>query len=103
MLWRDIGYLCTEKTTLDTLRKPQKTIVKKEVFCNEKGVKRNEFYQAQAQGIRPELCVEIKACDYNRETYFEYNGVLYRILRTYPVKNENLEMICTALVVQNEQ
>ena len=46
MLWREIGYLCSEKETLDSLGKPFKTFEKKEVFCNEKGVKRNEFYQA---------------------------------------------------------
>ena len=44
------------------------------------------------------LCVEIKAIDYNREGHFEYNGVMYRVIRTYPVKNECLELICQALV-----
>lgn len=101
MLWREIGYLCVEEERLDKLRKPYKTYSKREVFCNEKGIKRNEFYQAQAQGFKPELCIEISACEYNRESHFEYNGVMYRILRTYPVKGEKLEMICTALVVQN--
>ena len=43
MLWREIGYLCTEIEQLDSLGKPYKTFEKKEVFCNEKGVKRNEF------------------------------------------------------------
>lgn len=101
MIWRDIGFLCTVTETLDALRKPQKTFTKREVFFNEKGVKRNEFYQAQAQGIRPELCIEVKACEYNREEYFEFDGTMYRIMRTYPVKGENLEIICTALVVEN--
>ena len=98
MLWREIGYLCEESEQLGSLGKPYKTFIKREVFCNEKGVKRNEFYQAQAQGYRPELCVEIKAIDYNRENHFEYNGVMYRVIRTYPVKNECLELICQALV-----
>lgn len=98
MLWREIGYLCTEIEQLDSLGKPYKIFEKKEVFCNEKGVKRNEFYQAQAQGYRPELCVEIREFDYEREGHFEYNGTMYRIIRTYPVKNECLELICQALV-----
>lgn len=98
MLFRDIGYLCTEVEKLDSLRKPYKVYEKQEVFLNEKGVKRNEFYQACAQGYRPELCVEIRAADYNRETHLEYDGVMYRILRSYPVKNECLELICISLV-----
>lgn len=98
MLWREIGYLCKETEKLDTLGKPYKIFEKREVFCNEKGVKRNEFYQAQAQGYRPELCVEIREADYEREGHFEYNGTMYRVIRTYPVKNECLELICQALV-----
>lgn len=102
MLWREIGYLCTEKEELDSLRKPYKKMQKREVFCNEKGIKRSEFYQAQAQGIRPELCVEIRQADYKNEGHFEFNGDMYRIIRTYPVKNECLELICQSLVSQGK-
>ena len=98
MSWRDIAYLCKEVEKLDSLRKPYKEYEKHEVFVNEKGVKRNEFYQASAQGYRPELCVEIRAADYHREAHIEYDGVMYRIIRSYPVKNECLELICQSLV-----
>lgn len=98
MLWRDICNLCVETELLDSLRKPYKTYSKKEVFCNVKGVKRNEFYQAQAQGYRPELCVEIRDVDYDRENHLEYDGRMYRVIRTYPVKNECIEIICQTLV-----
>ncbi len=74
---------------------------RREVYCNEKGVKRNEFYQAATAGVKPELCIEIKAAEYRREEYFEYDGVMYRIVRTYPVKNENLELILTTLVKED--
>lgn len=98
MLWRNVGFLCRETEATDALGKPYKTFVKTMVFCNEKGVKRSEFYQAQAQGYKPEICIELKACDYNREGHFEYGGIMYRIIRTYPVKNENIELTCQALV-----
>ena len=98
MLWREIGYLCKEVPTLDSLGKPHNTFTKKEVFCDEKGVKRSEFYQAQAQGYRPELCIVIRGEDYEREGHFEYKGTMYRVIRTYPVKNECIELICQALV-----
>ena len=94
MLWRDIGYLCKAVKKLDAMRRPTKTEY-------EKGIKRNEFYQAQTAGYKPELCVEIKASEYHKEEYFEYGGDMYRILRSYPTKAENLEIICTALVNEN--
>jgi SPP1 family predicted phage head-tail adaptor len=102
MLWRDIGYLCKAVKKLDAMRRPTKTeYEKREIFCNEKGIKRNEFYQAQTAGYKPELCVEIKASEYHKEEYFGYGGDMYRILRSYPTKAENLEIICTALVNEN--
>lgn len=84
------------------MRRPTKAgFERREVYCNEKGVKRNEFYQAATAGVKPELCIEIKAAEYQREEYFEYDGVIYRIVRTYPVKSENLELILAALVQDN--
>ena len=98
MLWREAGFLCKETESTDSLRKARKTYEKRQVLCNEKGVKRSEFYQAQAQGYRPELCVEIRQMEYRKESHFEYGGVMYRIIRTYPVKNECLELVCQSLV-----
>lgn len=98
MLWREICVLCRPVEKLDELRKPYKDFERREVFCNEKGVKRNEFYQGQAQGYRPELCLEIHASEYRKESHIEYNGDMYRVIRTYPVKNECLEIICQSLV-----
>lgn len=98
MYWRDIGYLCTEHEQLDSLGKPYKAFDKRKVYCNSKGVKRNEFYQAQAQGYRPELCVDVRESEYHHENHFEFGGVMYRIIRTYPVAREALELVCQALI-----
>lgn len=99
MYWRDIGYLCKPVTELDSTRRPKKvSYEKREVDCNEIGIKRQEFYQAAIAGIKPELCVEIRKAEYDKEKYFEYDDILYRIVRTYPVKNECLELICTTQV-----
>ena len=101
MYWREIGFLCRGIEKIDSLGKPYKEFDRREVFCNEKGVKRNEFYQAQAQGYRPELCIEIRESDYKGEGHIEYRGKMYRVIREYPVKNECLELICQALVIEN--
>ena len=98
MYWSDTGYLCKETQTFDKFKRPQKAgFEKREVLCNDKGVKRSEFYQAQAAGRKPELCVEIMACDYDKENYFEYDGTMYKIIRSYPVKGERIELVCEGL------
>lgn len=102
MYWRDIGYLCKANKHLDAMRRATNaSFERREVLCNSKGVKRNEFYQAAVAGVKPELCIEIKADEYQREAYFEYDGIMYSILRTYPVKNENLELILTTITKDN--
>ena len=102
MYWRDIGYLCKANKHLDAMRRATKSgFERREVPCNEKGIKRNEVYQAAVAGVKPELCIEIKADEYQREAYFEYKGIMYSIVRTYPVKNENLELILTTLTKDN--
>ena len=98
MYWSDVGYLCKEKQEFDKFNRPQKAgFERREVICNETGVKRSEFYQAQAAGRKPELCVEITADDYDNEKYFEYDGVMYKVLRSYPKKKEQIELVCEGL------
>ncbi len=102
MYWSDIGFLCKEKQTFDRFNRPQKVgFEKREVICNDKGVKRSEFYQAQAAGKKPELCVEIMAYEYENENYFEYEGVMYKILRSFPAKEEIIELVCEGLSAGN--
>ena len=103
MFWREVCTLIKTEEKLDRFNRPYKHAERRDVFCNEKGVKRNEFYQAQAQGYRPELCVEIKASEYNRETHIEYLGTVYRVIRSYPEKNECLELIAEATVAENRK
>ena len=102
MLWRDVGKLCTKQVGLDNLRRPIKKLIKKEIYCNKKSIRQSEFYQAMAQGIRPEIMFEIRFADYNNETHFEYENKLYRIIRTYTKNNEILELVCNSVVVDNE-
>lgn len=102
MYWSDVGYLCREICTFDKFNRPQKAgFEKREVLCNKTGVKRSEFYQAQAAGKKPELCVEIMACEYEGEVYFEYDDVMYKVLRSYPAKRESIELVCEGLAVGN--
>lgn len=100
MYWREIGYLCKKKTILDEMRRPKKGLEKKEVFCNKKSVRQGEFYQANAQGYKPEMMIEIRSMEYNCEEYFEIDKNIYRITRTYD-RGEIMELTLTSLVNEN--
>lgn len=41
-----------------------------------------EYYEANQQGIRPEVRLVISALSYNQETEFEYMGEKYSVIRT---------------------
>ena len=103
MLWRDIGYLIKETEKLDKFRKPYSETTRRLVYCNKKSIRQSEFYQAQAQGFKPELMFEIRSEEYRGEEYLDFNKKRYRILRTYDRNGELTELVCTSLVVENSQ
>ena len=54
----------------------------------------NEFYQAQAQGFKPELRLRTSSLNYNGEKELEYMGKTYTIIRTQtPIPDETI-LIC---------
>ncbi len=67
---------------------------RREVFCGIRSIGQKEFYQAHAVGLQPEIkFVLADYLDYNDETLVEYNGQLYRVLRTYRTGHE-IELVC---------
>ena len=103
MYWSDVGYLCTPIKGRDKFNRPTNEDFDKHfVICNIKGVKRTEFYQAQSVGYKPALTVEIMGIDYQGERYFEtVDGDMYKVLRTYPVKDERIELVCEGMTAGN--
>ena len=62
---------------------------KREVLCGVRSIGMKEFYSAHSTDFRPELkLVLADYLDYNDETLADFNGVRYRILRTYRVGQE---------------
>ena len=53
------------------------------VFANKKSVGFNEFFKAQAEGYTERLKFDVYSVEYDGQTVAEYEGVQYRILRTY--------------------
>ncbi|WP_297634763.1 phage head closure protein [uncultured Clostridium sp.] len=66
-----------------------------EVFCEEKSIKYNEFYQAQAQGFKPEIILILWLDDYNNEKYLKYEDVEYTVFRKYKIGKEKIELTLT--------
>lgn len=78
-----IAYLIAEDPGAHGVLDDFKEITRK-VYCNEKSVGQSEVYQARGTGLNPELKLILRhAFDYKGEKLLEYQGIRYRILRTY--------------------
>ncbi|MEF2819464.1 MAG: phage head closure protein [Clostridium sp.] len=64
------------------------------IYAKKKSITQSEFYQAQAQGFKPELKFEINSFEYEDNKKIRYKGRIYKILRTYEVSTEKLEIVC---------
>jgi len=52
-----------------------------------------EYYEANQQGIRPEIRIVISALNYNNETEFEYMGEKYTVIRTNTSNIDEIALI----------
>ena len=69
--------------------------VKTVLLCRKKSITRSEFYQANQAGIRPSLVVDIHSFEYDNQELAEFEGKRYRVIKTYPVDLETLELTMT--------
>lgn len=72
---------------------------KRQVYANKKSIKMSEFYQAQVVGMKPELIFEIWANEYEGEEYIEFDGIKYKIIRTYMKNVDILELVVSKGVI----
>lgn len=63
-----------------------------------------DFYQAMANGLKPEITFAVNKYEYEGEKEVEFEDKSYRIIDTYPVKAkddsefESLALVCSGLV-----
>lgn len=63
-------------------------------FARMKSIGQAEFYQAQAQGLKPEIkFVLADYLDYDSQAEVVHNNFRYKVLRTYRTGNE-IEIVC---------
>lgn len=69
--------------------------VNRDVFAKVLSVGQQEFYQAMANGLKPEIKFELADYyEYDNEKELIYNDVKYQILRTYRKGLRALELTC---------
>lgn len=67
----------------------------KEIFAEKKSIGSQEFYQAHAEGLKPEFKFVIHPTEYNRKAdgpHIRYNSEQFKIIRTYEKDSESLEI-----------
>jgi len=63
-------------------------------FAQLKSIGQSEFYQAQAQGLKPEIKFVISDyLDYDNQEEVIHNNFRYKVLRTFRAGNE-IELVC---------
>jgi SPP1 family predicted phage head-tail adaptor len=72
------------------------TITRTEVFAEVRSIGMKEKYEALAVGLKPELTfVLADYYDYDNQQAVEYNGIRYKVLRTYQKRTHELEIVVT--------
>jgi hypothetical protein len=64
------------------------------ILCGLKSVGRSEFYNAAVAGLRPELVFVVHAYEYEGQKSIKFEGIEYRVIRTYSVSFEEMELTC---------
>ena len=90
-----ISLICRTPAGSDADGQPYYTETSRTIYAEEIGTKRSEFYSAMAAGLKPEKTLTIFAFEYNGEKIVEIGGQRFQVLRTYPINDERLELICT--------
>lgn len=68
---------------------PTRTTKDRTVFAQLRSIGQSEFYQAQADGLKPQLkFVLADYYDYGDEKEVVYNSKVYKVLRTYRDHNK---------------
>lgn len=88
-----VSQLCT--TSVDSYGDDVYTEIKTSVYAECRSISQSEFYQAQTAGFKPEIkFVLTTSRDYNGQKEIIFNGVRYKVLKTYIPPNDSIEITC---------
>lgn len=67
--------------------------IRRTVYCTVKSIGQTEIYQARGIGLNPELKIVLAHdFEYQGESWLEYQGERYSILRTYVTETDGIEL-----------
>ena len=93
-MYNELIYLVSKQRTKNEVGDMIETTEKSMRLAKIKSIGQTEFYQAQAQGLKPEIkFVLADYLDYNNQENVVYNNFLYKVLRTFRTGNE-IEIVC---------
>lgn len=93
-MYNEVIYLITKTRKTNEVGDHIETEEKKMRFAKLKSIGQSEFYQAQAQGLKPEVkFVLADYLDYENQEEVIHNNFRYKVLRTFRSGNE-LEIVC---------
>ena len=93
-MYDEVLYLVRNTKTKNEVGDLIESEEKKMRFANVKSISLNEFYQAQAQGFKPEVkFVLADYLDYEDQEEVIFKGFKYKVMRTFR-SGEEIEIVC---------
>lgn len=88
-MYNEVIQLRSYTESVDDYGIPTRTTNDRTVFAQLKSIGQSEFYQAAADGLKPELkFILADYYDYQNEKEVVYNNKVYSVLRTYRDNNK---------------
>ena len=94
-MYNEVIYLLSTQHITNNVGDQVETTIKAMRFARLKSIGQSEFYQAQAQGLKPEIkFVLADYLDYENQEEVIYNGFRYKVLRTFRTEENEIEIVC---------
>lgn len=90
--------LISQSTTEDEIGNQIPVETETAILCGLKSVGRSEFYNAAATGLRPEMVFVVHGYEYSGQQIVKFDGVRYRVIRTYAINFEEVELTCEKVI-----
>lgn len=79
----------------DNYGDPVLTEQRQQVYAECRSITQTEFYQAQTAGFKPEIkFVLTTSRDYSGQEEIAFDGIRYKVLKTYIPQNDSIEITC---------
>lgn len=97
MRHKEVIYFISEQVTEDDIGNQIPSESERQVFANEMSIGQSEFYNAGANGLKPQKMFEVYSFEYQGESKLRHNEKHYEIIRTES-KGEKIRIVCTKVV-----